>query len=153
MVKIEWTPAGTKREIRAKNIFGIESSKFTRRYGQIGEDNSMGDHLAMMPNFESCIYAALDLIRGNYLGIGGVFIIETFGNRWSGDKKFIYGTAVRQVMNSLFPRPASKYFPFLPTTFSKSGDRLLRALAIMENGDPCRNIPEGYFGQFIHEKP
>lgn len=138
-VAFSWVPAGTTREIRAFNIFGVSSSRFTHMYGQKGEDNLKGDHLAIMPDFEKGFHAAIDLIRQNYLTLG-CFVPFVLGNKWAGDKTQKYGVSLAKVM---------KADPLLPLNFKKAGDTLLRAMAIMENGDPCRNIPRGYFERFI----
>jgi len=139
--KIDWVNPLTKRELRALNIFGLSSCRYTRLYGQQSEDNSQGDHLAVMPSLEAGIHASIDEIRDHYLTFG--FLVPyTFGNIWSGDKLKMYGVRLAQVM---------RVAPMVPVSFKVSGDLLLRACAIMENGDPCRNITPGFFGQFINE--
>ena len=143
LVKVIWNGRSiATRELKRNNIFGLESCRFTRLYGQIGEDNEKPDHLAIMPTLESGIHAAIDLIRAAYL-VGGFFVPFLLGNRWSGDLTKKYGKSLAQIM---------RVSPFLPLPFASYGDSLLRAMAIMENGDPCRSIPAGYFGQFINEE-
>jgi len=136
---IEWQPKIETRENKANNIFGISTCRYTHRYGQIGEDNLKNDHLAIMPDIPKGIYATLDLIYDHYL-FYGVFNPVLLGNKWSGDKTDQYGFDVAKI---------SKLVPFGFYSFKTKGDIFMRALAIMENGDPERGIPEGFIGQFI----
>jgi hypothetical protein len=147
--KITWAGSNETRELRAKNIFGLSSSRFTRLWGQIGEDNKLNDHLAVMPTMEAGIHASIDCIQKFYLHMGNmqIFVPVFFYNGWCGDSK-----DVKKVKGINFCR-LMKAPRFKPLSFKTSGDSLLRALAIMENGDPCRSIPVGYFQQFIEENP
>jgi hypothetical protein len=144
MSEITWTPNGMTREIKARNIFGLSTCRFTRLWGQVGEDNSLGDHLAVMPSIPAGIHATIDELKKIYLHLGNmeIFLPAFLGNGWSGDPLKVYGRNLAKIM---------KLPPFKPVSFKIQGDNLLRALALMENGDPCRNIPEGYFAQFIEE--
>lgn len=128
------------REIRANNLLGVSTCKFTHQFGQVGEDNEKGDHLAIMPDLEKGNYAAIALLTAKYLFCGW-FVPFLLGNKWAGDLKQEYGKELSKIMGVGF-RPF--YFPLM-------GDSLMRAMTIMENGNPCRHIPENYFGQFINE--
>lgn len=141
--KISWNGTTQTRSGRAKNLFSLSTCSYTRRYGQIGEDNTLGDHLAIMPTYEAGIHAGIDLIRAHYLFMG-FFIPSLFYQRWSGDIGDLKHKG--ENFSVLLSTP-----PYLALSFKKSGDALLKTLAIMENGDPARTIPEGYFGQFINE--
>ncbi len=134
-------PSTDTRGYRAKNLLNVSSCSFTRKWGQIGEDNSEGDHLAIMPSFENGVHAGIDLIRKHFLFFG-LFAPAVFGNRWSGDKSKKYGFTLAQMM---------KMSPGLPVSFKKYGDLLLRNVAILEQGPPARAIVPGYFDQFINE--
>lgn len=140
--KIYWNQDLTlTREFRAKNLLGLSTCRFTRMFGQTSEDNLKNDHLAIFPFLENGIHASIAELRFKYVN-NGLFIPALLGNRWSGDLTKRYGVNLSRVMRVL---------PYWPLSFSKRGDDLMRAMAIMENGDPARNIPKGYFGQFINE--
>jgi len=138
-MSINWIPQIMTREIKAANIFGLSTCRFTRLWGQVAEDNEKNDHLAVMPNGINGIHAAIDNIRFDCLFLG-MFRPAQFGNHWSGDPKKEYGFELAKVM---------KMNPGGVFSFKEEGDALLRAMAIMENGDACRDIPPGYFNQFI----
>lgn len=135
-----WESTAT-RELRANNPLGVSTCRFTRLWGQVSEDNAKGDHLAVMPSKIHGVHAAHDLLKANYLWCG-FFIPWFLGNKWAGDKTGGYGLSVARIMG----RPA-----YLPLPFKLFYDPLMKAMAIMENGDPARSIPAGYFKAIIEE--
>lgn len=142
--RLKWDGTNLTREGRARNIFGISSCSYTRKYGQVGEDNKRNDRLAIMPTNEAGYHAAIELIRDHYLMLGNFQFFSpcVFGNKWSGDPAKKYGFNLAKMM---------RVNAWMPLPFRTWGHVLLRAVAIMENGDPCRDIPEGFFDQFIRE--
>lgn len=137
---IEWDSNQT-REFRAKNPFGLSMCSYARRYGAVSIDKAEPDNLAIFPNIQSGIHASIDLLRDKYL-IAGMFAPYWLGNRWAGDKTMKYGMNLASIM---------KVNPFFPLSFEASCDTLLKAMCIMENGNPARVIPVGFFGQFAKE--
>ena len=127
------------RELRAKNIFGLSTCHITSKYGSVSEDNKKFDHLAIMPCFEAGILATIEDIEKYHL-TGRRYSPVQLGNEWSGDLTMAYGRNLASIM---------KVDPVNTLNFYETAEILLRAMAIMENGDPARNITEGYFGQFV----
>lgn len=142
-LELNWDSDAT-REFRAKNPLGVSTSQWTENEGAIGEDNSKNDHLAVMPSMRSGADAAAALLKNNYFG-GGYTTPYDIGNRWSGDSPVAaqrrgdtktYGDNLAEVMG---------YDPVGELNFLADGNALMRALAIMENGNPAREIPAGYW--------
>jgi hypothetical protein len=138
---VELVPSTETRGYRANNLLNLSTCSITRKWGQIGEDNSMGDHLAIFPHYENGIHASLELIRKRFLFFG-MFAPAPFGNKWSGDKKRQYGFTLAKMMG---------VSPGMPRTFKGWGDSLLRNVTILEQGNPARRIIPGFYDQFINE--
>jgi hypothetical protein len=132
-------PSSDRAELKALNVFGLSMCRFARLWGAVSTVPGRKDDLAIFPTKEASIHAAIDNIRFNYLFLG-FFIPANFGNRWSGDSLKKYGKNLSALIYLV---------PWMPYHFKFFGDRLLRGIAIMENGDPCRGIQAGYFQQFI----
>ena len=140
MEKLQWASQQT-RELKANNLFGISTCRYTRLFNQSGEDNSMKDHLAIFPHLDNSIFATIDLLKAHYLTLG-FCVPSLLGDKWSGDKSLKYGLNLSKI---------AKLNPVIPIQFKLKGDSILKALAIMENGEPCRNIPVGFFNYYIQE--
>jgi len=82
-MQLNWDSDAT-REFRAKNPLGVSTSQWTENEGQVAEDNSKNDHLAIMPSMRAGANAAAALLKNNYFG-GGYTTPYDIGNRWSGD--------------------------------------------------------------------
>ena len=110
---------------------------------ETGEDNSMGDHLAIMPTMRDGANAAAALLFANYFNNGYTTPYD-IGNKWSGDSAAsaqqrgtkTYGENLAAVMGT---------DPMKQLNFIVDAPSLLHAMSIMENGDPARSIPKFYF--------